>query len=170
MENNQSLWMLNGRHCNQKTVEEEVKALWIQVSNLCQFLPQVCLSNCIISLRKGSCVLNVTCSNAWLIDFSFPCDVFGLYLQEKVGEFAKMSKIELLEATEKSVGPPEMYEYHCELKNFRNKERELEVNTYIHMYSRLWTVFCAIYFFTYCPIWTFTMESFIAETVWKCFK
>ncbi|KAK2851334.1 hypothetical protein Q5P01_007610 [Channa striata] len=85
VENNQSLWMLNGRHCNQKTVEEEVKALHIQVSNLCQFLPQ-----------------------------------------EKVGEFAKMSKIELLEATEKSVGPPEMYEYHCELKNFRNKERELE--------------------------------------------
>uniref|UniRef100_A0A671YK56 Structural maintenance of chromosomes protein 5 n=1 Tax=Sparus aurata TaxID=8175 RepID=A0A671YK56_SPAAU len=85
VENNQSLWMLNGRHCNQKTVEEEVKALRIQVSNLCQFLPQ-----------------------------------------EKVGEFAKMSKIELLEATEKSVGPPEMYEYHCELKNFRNRERELE--------------------------------------------
>uniref|UniRef100_A0A665U8N7 Structural maintenance of chromosomes protein 5 n=1 Tax=Echeneis naucrates TaxID=173247 RepID=A0A665U8N7_ECHNA len=87
VENNQSLWMLNGRHCNQKAVEEEVKALHIQVSNLCQFLPQ-----------------------------------------EKVGEFAKMSKIELLEATEKSVGPPEMYEYHCELKNFRNKERELEVS------------------------------------------
>uniref|UniRef100_A0A8C4H0B5 Structural maintenance of chromosomes protein 5 n=1 Tax=Dicentrarchus labrax TaxID=13489 RepID=A0A8C4H0B5_DICLA len=40
VENNQSLWMLNGRHCNQKTVEEEVKALRIQVSNLCQFLPQ----------------------------------------------------------------------------------------------------------------------------------
>uniref|UniRef100_A0A665U925 Structural maintenance of chromosomes protein 5 n=1 Tax=Echeneis naucrates TaxID=173247 RepID=A0A665U925_ECHNA len=75
VENNQSLWMLNGRHCNQKAVEEEVKAL---------------------------------------------------HIQEKVGEFAKMSKIELLEATEKSVGPPEMYEYHCELKNFRNKERELE--------------------------------------------
>ena len=51
----------------------------------------------------------------------------GLSSQEKVGEFAKMSKIELLEATEKSVGPPEMYEYHCELKNFRNRERELEV-------------------------------------------
>lgn len=46
--------------------------------------------------------------------------------QEKVGEFAKMSKIELLEATEKSVGPPEMYEFHCELKTFRNKERDLE--------------------------------------------
>uniref|UniRef100_A0A3Q0QUY7 Structural maintenance of chromosomes protein 5 n=1 Tax=Amphilophus citrinellus TaxID=61819 RepID=A0A3Q0QUY7_AMPCI len=85
-ENNQSLWMLNDRQCTQKMVEEEVKTLHIQVSNLCQFLPQ-----------------------------------------EKVGEFAKMSKIELLEATEKSVGPPEMYEYHCELKNFRNKERELEV-------------------------------------------
>ncbi|XP_058498969.1 structural maintenance of chromosomes protein 5 [Solea solea] len=83
--NNQSAWMLNGKHCSQKAVEEEVKSLQIQVSNLCQFLPQ-----------------------------------------EKVGEFAKMSKIELLEATEKSVGPPEMYEFHCELKNFRNKERELE--------------------------------------------
>ncbi|XP_066506411.1 structural maintenance of chromosomes protein 5 isoform X2 [Hoplias malabaricus] len=46
--------------------------------------------------------------------------------QEKVGEFAKMSKIELLEATEKSVGPPEMYNFHCELKTFRTKERELE--------------------------------------------
>uniref|UniRef100_A0A3Q3VV74 Structural maintenance of chromosomes protein 5 n=1 Tax=Mola mola TaxID=94237 RepID=A0A3Q3VV74_MOLML len=86
MENNQSLWMMNGKQCNQKAVEEAVKNLHIQVSNLCQFLPQ-----------------------------------------EKVGEFAKMSKIELLEATEKSVGPPEMYEYHCELKNFRNRERELEV-------------------------------------------
>uniref|UniRef100_A0A8D3DZZ0 Structural maintenance of chromosomes protein 5 n=1 Tax=Scophthalmus maximus TaxID=52904 RepID=A0A8D3DZZ0_SCOMX len=84
VENNQSLWMLNGRHCNQKTVEEEVKALHIQV----------------IMAVKIIC--------------------------EKVGEFAKMSKIELLEATEKSVGPPQMYQYHCELKNFRNKERELE--------------------------------------------
>ncbi|XP_030323655.1 structural maintenance of chromosomes protein 5 [Calypte anna] len=46
--------------------------------------------------------------------------------QDKVGEFAKMSKIELLEATEKSIGPPEMYHFHCELKNFREKERELE--------------------------------------------
>ncbi|KAM6230465.1 structural maintenance of chromosomes protein 5 [Porphyrio hochstetteri] len=46
--------------------------------------------------------------------------------QDKVGEFAKLSKIELLEATEKSIGPPEMYRFHCELKNFREKERELE--------------------------------------------
>uniref|UniRef100_A0A669DXV2 Structural maintenance of chromosomes protein 5 n=1 Tax=Oreochromis niloticus TaxID=8128 RepID=A0A669DXV2_ORENI len=95
-ENNQSLWMLNDRQCSQKAVEEEVKALRIQVSNLCQFLPQ-----------------------------------------EKVGEFAKMSKIELLEATEKSVGPPEMYEYHCELKNFRNKERELEVSSKLEKASFL---------------------------------
>ncbi|CDQ80359.1 unnamed protein product [Oncorhynchus mykiss] len=71
---NQSVWLLNGRHSSQKAVEE-VKALQIQVSNLCQFLPQ-----------------------------------------EKVGEFAKMTKIELLEATEKSVRPPEMYEFHCKLK------------------------------------------------------
>uniref|UniRef100_A0A4W5R7P4 Structural maintenance of chromosomes protein 5 n=1 Tax=Hucho hucho TaxID=62062 RepID=A0A4W5R7P4_9TELE len=40
VENNQSTWMLNGKHSSQKTVEEEVKALQIQVSNLCQFLPQ----------------------------------------------------------------------------------------------------------------------------------
>ncbi|XP_049651438.1 structural maintenance of chromosomes protein 5 isoform X4 [Accipiter gentilis] len=46
--------------------------------------------------------------------------------QDRVGEFAKLSKIELLEATEKSVGPPEMYQFHCELKNFREKERELQ--------------------------------------------
>uniref|UniRef100_A0A673GIP5 Structural maintenance of chromosomes protein 5 n=1 Tax=Sinocyclocheilus rhinocerous TaxID=307959 RepID=A0A673GIP5_9TELE len=47
--------------------------------------------------------------------------------QEKVGEFAKMSNIELLEATEKSVGPPEMYEFHCELKTYCSKESKLEV-------------------------------------------
>ncbi|KAG7476281.1 hypothetical protein MATL_G00081220 [Megalops atlanticus] len=85
VENNQSVWMVNRRQTNQKAVEEEVRALRIQVGNLCQFLPQ-----------------------------------------EKVGEFAKMSKIELLEATEKSVGPPEMYKFHCELKTFRTKEKELE--------------------------------------------
>ena len=40
-----------------------------------------------------------------------------------------MSNIELLEATEKSVGPPEMYEFHCKLKSFRTREREMEVST-----------------------------------------
>ncbi|XP_009454982.2 structural maintenance of chromosomes protein 5 isoform X12 [Pan troglodytes] len=48
--------------------------------------------------------------------------------QDKVGEFAKLSKIELLEATEKSIGPPEMHKYHCELKNFREKEKQLETS------------------------------------------
>ncbi|XP_074217777.1 structural maintenance of chromosomes protein 5 isoform X2 [Camelus bactrianus] len=48
--------------------------------------------------------------------------------QDKVGEFAKLSKIELLEATEKSVGPPEMHRYHCDLKNFREKEKQLETS------------------------------------------
>ncbi|OXB72616.1 UNVERIFIED_CONTAM: hypothetical protein H355_016385 [Colinus virginianus] len=46
--------------------------------------------------------------------------------KDKVGEFARMSKIELLEATEKSIGPPEMYQFHYELKNLKEKERELE--------------------------------------------
>ena len=39
-----------------------------------------------------------------------------------------MSKIELLEATEKSIGPPEMYEFHCKLKTFRTKEKEMEAS------------------------------------------
>uniref|UniRef100_A0A672JAY2 Structural maintenance of chromosomes protein 5 n=1 Tax=Salarias fasciatus TaxID=181472 RepID=A0A672JAY2_SALFA len=40
VDTNQSVWMLHGKVCSQKIVEEEVKALHIQVSNLCQFLPQ----------------------------------------------------------------------------------------------------------------------------------
>nr|XP_060618198.1 structural maintenance of chromosomes protein 5 [Anolis sagrei ordinatus] len=46
--------------------------------------------------------------------------------QDRVGEFAKLSKIDLLEATEKSVGPPEMYKFHCDLKRFKNRDRELD--------------------------------------------
>ncbi|XP_050184943.1 structural maintenance of chromosomes protein 5 [Myiozetetes cayanensis] len=46
--------------------------------------------------------------------------------QDRVGEFAKLSKTELLEATEKSIGSREMYQLHCELKSFRERERELE--------------------------------------------
>ena len=38
---NLSAWTLNGKASSQKAVEEEVKALQIQVGNLCQFLPQV---------------------------------------------------------------------------------------------------------------------------------
>uniref|UniRef100_A0A5F8GVS2 Structural maintenance of chromosomes protein 5 n=1 Tax=Monodelphis domestica TaxID=13616 RepID=A0A5F8GVS2_MONDO len=47
--------------------------------------------------------------------------------QDKVGEFAKLSRVELLEATEKSIGPPEMHKFHCELKNFREKEKLLQI-------------------------------------------
>uniref|UniRef100_A0A4W3I9A6 Structural maintenance of chromosomes protein 5 n=1 Tax=Callorhinchus milii TaxID=7868 RepID=A0A4W3I9A6_CALMI len=83
--NNQSTWQINGEHATQKMVEEQTSALSIQVSNLCQFLPQ-----------------------------------------EKVGEFAKMSKVELLEATEKSVGPPDMYKFHSDLKHYHEKEKKLE--------------------------------------------
>lgn len=45
VENNQSVWMINGKHSSQKVVEEAVKELRIQVGNLCQFLPQVSGSN-----------------------------------------------------------------------------------------------------------------------------
>ncbi|NXJ07583.1 SMC5 protein, partial [Odontophorus gujanensis] len=55
--------------------------------------------------------------------------------QDKVGEFARMSKIELLEATEKSIGPPEMYQFHCELKNLKEKERELECACFFTSHS-----------------------------------
>uniref|UniRef100_A0AAR2JHR9 Structural maintenance of chromosomes protein 5 n=1 Tax=Pygocentrus nattereri TaxID=42514 RepID=A0AAR2JHR9_PYGNA len=40
VENNQSIWMMNGKHSSQKAVEEAVRELQIQVGNLCQFLPQ----------------------------------------------------------------------------------------------------------------------------------
>lgn len=60
-ENNQSLWTINGRHSNQKSVEEEVRNLHIQVSNLCQFLPQVWLlvwySNIIFTFMKQFCLI-----------------------------------------------------------------------------------------------------------------
>ncbi|XP_006816752.1 structural maintenance of chromosomes protein 5-like, partial [Saccoglossus kowalevskii] len=45
--------------------------------------------------------------------------------QDKVVEFAKMSKQELLESTEKSVGQPELHDYHQTLKDCRRKEKEL---------------------------------------------
>uniref|UniRef100_A0A8C9TE63 Structural maintenance of chromosomes protein 5 n=1 Tax=Scleropages formosus TaxID=113540 RepID=A0A8C9TE63_SCLFO len=40
VQNNQSTWTINGEHASQRVVEEAVKALRIQVGNLCQFLPQ----------------------------------------------------------------------------------------------------------------------------------
>ncbi|KAJ7423290.1 Structural maintenance of chromosomes protein 5 [Pitangus sulphuratus] len=53
--------------------------------------------------------------------------------QDRVGEFAKLSKTELLEATEKSIGSREIYQLHCELKSFRERERELEMLTLQHL-------------------------------------
>lgn len=126
VENNQSTWMLNKKHSSQKAVEEAVKELHIQVGNLCQFLPQVSAVIKITSLLLHNIEVLKNCTRAFNMN-SF----FYLLLQEKVGEFAKMSKIELLEATEKSVGPPEMFEFHCGLKTFRSKERELEVNGFL---------------------------------------
>ncbi|XP_059692622.1 structural maintenance of chromosomes protein 5 isoform X2 [Haemorhous mexicanus] len=62
-----------------------------------------------------------------IAEFNIQVDNLCQFLpQDKVGEFTKLSKTELLEATEKSIGSPEMYQFHCELKNFREKERELE--------------------------------------------
>ncbi|XP_071845736.1 structural maintenance of chromosomes protein 5-like [Apostichopus japonicus] len=46
--------------------------------------------------------------------------------QDMVVEFAKMTKVELLENTEKAVGQPELYENHQRLKTCRNEEKRLE--------------------------------------------
>ncbi|XP_069138158.1 structural maintenance of chromosomes protein 5-like [Argopecten irradians] len=46
--------------------------------------------------------------------------------QEKVADFAKMTQEELLENTEKAVGPPEMYENHMKLKQARSESRNLQ--------------------------------------------
>lgn len=47
--------------------------------------------------------------------------------QDKVTDFAKMTQQELLENTEKAVGPADMFEKHQKLKNAREHERELEL-------------------------------------------
>jgi len=46
--------------------------------------------------------------------------------QDRVAEFAKMSPQQLLEATEKAVGPPDMYEKHLKLINLRYKFNDVE--------------------------------------------
>ena len=97
---------------DQKAVEE-VKALQIQVSNLCQFLPQVSVN---LEVTPSFFFFYFNANVLLLPIFWPPFASCPVTLQEKVGEFAKMTKIELLEATEKSVRPPEMYEFHCKLK------------------------------------------------------
>uniref|UniRef100_UPI00358E3DF0 structural maintenance of chromosomes protein 5-like n=1 Tax=Myxine glutinosa TaxID=7769 RepID=UPI00358E3DF0 len=46
--------------------------------------------------------------------------------QEMVEEFAKMTKIEILGATEKSVGPTEMYNLHLQLKSLQQSNKEMK--------------------------------------------
>uniref|UniRef100_A0AAX7SEI5 Structural maintenance of chromosomes protein 5 n=1 Tax=Astatotilapia calliptera TaxID=8154 RepID=A0AAX7SEI5_ASTCA len=89
-ENNQSLWMLNDRQCSQKAVEEEVKALRIQVSNLCQFLPQVCLYICNIKLHRCKNIQHVTAT--WLFASLNKHDVNRYYEKKR-----HLDVIELLE-------------------------------------------------------------------------
>ncbi|RMX36642.1 hypothetical protein pdam_00014991 [Pocillopora damicornis] len=48
--------------------------------------------------------------------------------QDKVQEFAKMSQQQLLEATEKAVGSPKMFDSHQKLIELRKQEKELEVS------------------------------------------
>lgn len=48
--------------------------------------------------------------------------------QDKVAEFAKMSQQQLLEATEKAVGPPDMFDIHQKLIELRKQEKDLEVS------------------------------------------
>ncbi|XP_075913224.1 structural maintenance of chromosomes protein 5-like [Petromyzon marinus] len=82
---NSSTWFLSGRSASQKQVEELVSSFNIQLSNLCQFLPQ-----------------------------------------EKVGEFAKLSRVDRLEATEKSVGSSDLYDLHQRLKVLQKSRSSTE--------------------------------------------
>ncbi|XP_078741358.1 structural maintenance of chromosomes protein 5-like [Lampetra fluviatilis] len=92
---NSSTWFLSGRSASQKQVEEVVSSFNIQVSNLCQFLPQ-----------------------------------------EKVGEFAKLSRVDRLEATEKSVGSSDLYDLHQRLKTLQKSRSNTEA-TLLERSSRL---------------------------------
>nr|XP_039258386.1 structural maintenance of chromosomes protein 5-like [Styela clava] len=78
-------WYRDGVLVSAKIIEETVSGLNIQLSNLCQFLPQ-----------------------------------------EKVADFAKMNKIELLENTELAVCDPQTYKDHMSLKDFRGSEKQLQ--------------------------------------------
>ncbi|XP_015772407.1 PREDICTED: structural maintenance of chromosomes protein 5-like [Acropora digitifera] len=52
----------------------------------------------------------------------------GCQWKDKVAEFAKMTQQQLLEATEKAVGPPDMFDVHQKLIDLRKHEKELEVS------------------------------------------
>ncbi|XP_046855168.1 structural maintenance of chromosomes protein 5-like [Xenia sp. Carnegie-2017] len=84
---NKSSWQLNGKLVAQKNIQDLVNKLNIQISNLCQFLPQ-----------------------------------------EKVVEFAKMSPQELLVATEKAIGPPDMWQNHQDLIALGKRGKDMEAS------------------------------------------
>uniref|UniRef100_A0A670ZYQ5 Structural maintenance of chromosomes protein 5 n=1 Tax=Pseudonaja textilis TaxID=8673 RepID=A0A670ZYQ5_PSETE len=111
------------RGCNKGTVEIEV----YKVPNNVVITREMSVSN-----NQSIWFLNKTPSTLKMVEEQVSAlniqvgNLCQFLPQDKVGEFAKLSKIELLEATEKSIGPPEMYKFHCDLKNFRQRERELE--------------------------------------------
>lgn len=80
-----STWKVNGIVTPQKSVETIVAKLNIQVSNLCQFLPQ-----------------------------------------DRVADFVRMSRQELLEGTERAVGSSELFDLHQRLKELQQKRGTLE--------------------------------------------
>ncbi|XP_076337408.1 structural maintenance of chromosomes protein 5-like [Tachypleus tridentatus] len=48
--------------------------------------------------------------------------------QDRVADFVRMNKQEMLENTEKAVGPPVMFEYHSQLKELRVQIRTVEMS------------------------------------------
>lgn len=82
-----STWKVNGVTLPQKSVEHLVAKLNIQVSNLCQFLPQ-----------------------------------------DRVADFVRMSRQELLEGTERAVGSSELFDLHQRLKELQQMRGTLEAS------------------------------------------
>ncbi|KAK3930595.1 Structural maintenance of chromosomes protein 5 [Frankliniella fusca] len=81
-----SIWHLNGRQVNAKDIEAEMKALNIQVDNLCQVLAQ-----------------------------------------DRVQDFAKLNKQELLAETQKAIGKEAMADIHANLKALQREQKNLEL-------------------------------------------
>lgn len=82
--NNQNQWYLNGKHVSENEVKQAMDKLNIQVTNLCQFLPQ-----------------------------------------DRVQDFAKMNKRELLVNTQRAVGRQDLVDMHATLVELRNEQKQL---------------------------------------------
>lgn len=83
-----SMWNIDGKKCNQKEIMEFIESHHIQVSNLCQFLPQ-----------------------------------------DKVQDFAKMNKQELLKATQLALCREDLI--NLQEKLIQNQKRRTELSAYI---------------------------------------